>query len=107
MEKAIKNIDKLISPKEWREAYAPLTLKRSPSKVKYMKWENAQREAAFFNKENPQFHIWSRIQAEEKNKRFILNGCRIYNRIDYCVSKEPWGTNVKGNDFIEVNTYED
>ena len=60
------------------------------------------------NKHKPYNHVWTRVDGDN-GKLILLNGYHLCNRLDYCVTKLPWGTGNLESDnklYIEV-TYED
>jgi transcription elongation factor Elf1 len=51
----------------------------------------------------PYQHIWSRVDGDN-GKLILLNGWHIVNRLDYCITEEPWGNGINAdkNIYIEV-----
>ena len=94
-------MNQLIALDAWEEKYSPLDIDGEGYET-FMEWEEAANLAKTFNKENPQFHMWTRVEGDN-GKLIVLNGSRICNRLDCCVTKEPWGNNPKGSDYIEVS----
>jgi hypothetical protein len=41
-------------------------------------------------------HIWTGIEGDS-GTYLIVNGCAVFNRVNYYVSAKPW---VDGNDYV-------
>lgn len=90
-----------LTPKAWEKQYSPIDVNDEGYET-FMEYEEAITLAKTLNKKNPQFHVWTRVDGED-GKLILLNGFRLCNRLDYCVTKKAWGNDPKGSDYIEVS----
>ena len=96
-----------ISNKQWHEKFSPLLYEEGNEE--YMEFNDAVEKASKFNASNPQFHVWTRIDSDSGEELILVNGFRICNKIDYCVTEKAWGFDVNGSYYQEVHDelYED
>ena len=103
--------DILLSDDEWVKKYNPIcgdegerfyeTYVSDSYEDDFEALKKKATELAGGSKKEAFRHVWTRVDGDS-GKLILLNGYHMCNRLDYCLTKEPWG-----KDGLEIKDYND
>jgi hypothetical protein len=93
-------MEETISIEEWESKYKPIVnaegfeqffYPKSSGQFSYDQMISIATSLAKGDEEKAIFHVWTR-QDDDNGNLILSNGSHYVNRLDYCLTKKPWGS---------------